>query len=65
METWGTDQITNTFPKGVIPFPELHAGITAVLEGIGFTGGAAASYNLAQGIKDCDAAWQELFGAFD
>lgn len=51
--------------KGVIPFPELHAGITAVLEGIGFTGGAAASYNLAQGIKDCDAAWQELFGAFD
>ena len=51
--------------KGVIPLPELHAGITAVLEGIGFTGGAAASYNLTQGIKDCDAAWQELFGAFD
>lgn len=34
-------------------------------ETFGFTGGAAASYNLTQGIKDCDAAWQELFGAFD
>lgn len=51
--------------KGIIPFPELYTGITAVLQGIGFTGASAASYNLSQGIKDCDAAWQELFGAFD
>ena len=41
--------------KGIIPLPELYAGIQAVLEGIGITGVASASYN----------AWQELFGAFD
>ena len=51
--------------KGIIPLPELYAGIQAVLEGIGITGVASASYNLSKGIKACDTAWQELFGAFD
>ena len=51
--------------KGIIPLAELYAGIDSILAGIGATGIGAAGYNLAQGIKDCDAAWQELFGAFD
>lgn len=51
--------------KGIIPFPELYAGIKAVLAGIGFAGAESAARDLAHGMKDCDSAWQELFGAFD
>lgn len=51
--------------KGVIPLPELYAGIQSLLAGIGITGAASASYNLSKGINACDTAWQEIFGAFD
>lgn len=47
--------------EGMIPLPELVAGITSVLESIGVTGAASAAYALSKSIDTCNTTWIELF----